>query len=416
MKGLLVSLFVVMTASFFWTDPALCQDMSNEEIIQELRALKERIDVLEQELTKKDREIDRLKAETLKRQEMHHVIDEMKSEGGPLEALKDRVRIGGLIELGGAWEGVNNRDGTDADQSDINLTTVALAVEADINEWVSAEATLLYEDPTFGIDTSVELDTGIVVIGNAERFPFYFTGGKMYVPFGALLTHFPDDPLIDQPLALLLGETNEAAALVGVEHRGFSVSGYVFNGDMIETGKDNEMDSFGIDGHYEWSGEKGLELLIGASYISNIADSDGLTALLLISGVDSIRDHVGGFDAYVHIGYAGWFFDAEYMSATENFQANELATETGAGAKPAVWNLEAGYNWNWGKNLEIGLKYAGSDETENLGFPEDRYGLVLNQTIFESVIASLAFLHDEFHRSDSRDDRNVLFGQIALVF
>jgi hypothetical protein len=35
-------------------------------------------------------------------------------------------------------------------------------------------------------------------------------------------------------------------------------------------------------------------------------------------------------------------------------------------AQPAVWNLEGGYNWDWGKNLEIAFKYSGSHEAENL--------------------------------------------------
>jgi hypothetical protein len=293
-----------------------------------------------------------------------------------------------------------------------------LTVEADVHEWVNGAITLLYEDATFGDDTSVDLDGGTVTIGNLEKFPLYLTAGKIYVPFGALLTHFPDDPLIDQPLTLLLGETNEKAALVGLEHRGFSISGYAFNGDMDETEGENHVKSYGFDGHYEFAHERGLELLVGAAYTSNLADADSVTDELQGAGVNTLRDHVGGFNAYMHVGYGKMFFDAEYMTATEDFQPNELATGSGKGAQPAVWNFEAGYNWDWGRNLEIAFKYAGSDESENLGFPEDRYGLCLNQEIFESVIASLAFLHDKFGENDrdGRDDRNVVFGQIAVEF
>ena len=198
----------------------------------------------------------------------------------------------------------------------------------------------------------------------------------------------------------------------------FGVSGYAFNGDFHETEGENHIEHFGIDAHYNFTGDRDWEIMVGASYISNISDSDGLTGELQDLGVNSIRDYVGGFDSYLHIGYDNFFFDAEYMTATEDFEPAELATWRGDGAQPAVWNLEAGYNWDWGKNLEIAFKYAGSDESENLGFPEDRYGLALNQTIWDGVIVSLAYLHDEFEINDrdGRNERDVVLGQLAIEF
>lgn len=42
----------------------------------------------------------------------------------------------------------------------------------------------------------------------------------------------------------------------------------------------------------------------------------------------------------------------------------------------------------------------------------------LNQTIFEGIIASLAFLNDEFDENDrdGKNDRDVVFAQIAVSF
>ena len=84
-----------------------------------------------------------------------------------------------------------------------------------------------------------------------------------------------------------------------------------------------------------------------------------------------------------------------------------------------VWNVEAGYNLDWGKNLEIVLKYAASDEAEVGGLPETRYGLCLNQDIFEDVVVSLGYLYDEFDEDedlDGRDSRNLAFAQLAIEF
>lgn len=154
---------------------------------------------------------------------------------------------------------------------------------------------------------------------------------------------------------------------------------------------------------------------VGASYISNVAEADGLTDGL---GVDEIDDCVGGAGAYGHLDIYDFFLDAEFMAALNHFERGELAVGNGDGAKPSVWNIEAGYNWNWGKNLEIVLKYAGSDEAEGLGYPEDRYGINFNQEIFKGVIGSVGYIHDEFDRNDidNRDDRDLLFTQITVEF
>ncbi|MBW1768302.1 MAG: LbtU family siderophore porin, partial [Deltaproteobacteria bacterium] len=211
MKKFMTIILSVMIMGFMLPASAQCESMSNDAIVEELKALKERINRLEGELEIKDQEIETLKAQTVKRDEMADVIEEMKSEEGPLagimDGIMDKINISGLIEFGGARESVDNRNGTDTSQSDLCLTTAELTVEAEVNEWVNVATTLLYEDATFGDETSIDLDVGTLSIGNTEKFPLYFTGGALYVPFGALLTHFPDDPIIDQPLTLVLGET-----------------------------------------------------------------------------------------------------------------------------------------------------------------------------------------------------------------
>ncbi|UCF73423.1 MAG: LbtU family siderophore porin [Deltaproteobacteria bacterium] len=347
------------------------------------------------------------------------IKEELKQElwGGWGAGIQDRIQLSGLIEFGGAWQDVTYRDGTGLDQSDLALTTVELTAEAEVNDWTNVAITLLYEDATFGDETSVDLDTAALSVRNTEGFPVYLSAGAMYVPFGALLTHFPDDPLMDVPLTLLLGETREKALLVGVEHGGLSLSGYLFNGDMDETGQENHIEGYGLDANYSCGDEEVWDILVGISYISNIADSDGLEGALKDRGVNTIEEYIGGFDIYLHVGYGDFFFDVEYMAATDDFKPAELATD-GQGARPAVWNFEFGYNLAWAGNLEIALKYAGSDESGALGFPKERYGIALNQEILEGAIVSLAYLNDDYEDDDihGRDNRDVVYGQVAIAF
>ena len=422
-KGLMVPFLLFVMNGLVFVGSGMCGEISNAEIMQELKALKERISDLEEKLNQKDLEIRQLKTETVGQVEVSRGPNETEPGEGLLDKIQDRVTIGGLVEVGAAYKATNNRDGTDVDSSDINLTTVELGIEININDWANIETVFLYEDPFENDEEDgVSLDVGTLTIGNPEKCPFYLTAGKMYLPFGALLTHLPDDPLVDQPMTLTFGETSEKAALVGFEQSGFSAACYLFNGDLDESANDNTVESFGFDVNYSTLEDSALELLAGVSYISNVADSDGLTDYITgddnpFAPVEYIKEYVSAFAAYLHLGYNNLFFDAEYMSALERFDPSEISAG-GDGAKPSVWNIEAGYNWDWGKNLEMVIKYAGSDETEALGFAQDRYGFGFNQALYEGIIVSAAYYRDKFHKNDAdaRDDGHTLFGQIAVEF
>lgn len=233
----------------------------------------------------------------------------------------------------------------------------------------------------------------------------------MYVPYGAQLTHFPDDPLVDQPMTLAFGEINEKALLVGYGNRGLVVSGYVFNGEADEFGSDDAIDDFGFDLNYAPPKNRPVDLFTGISYVSDIAE--GLGGVLHDGFV---HDNVDAYAIYLHLGFKNLFFDAEFMTAMDRFANGELSGPEAE--KPSVWNMEFGFIWNWGKNLEIVFKYAGSDETGGLGYAEDRYGICLNQELFDSVVGSVAYYRDDFHRDDidDRDSRDVLFGQLQIAF
>jgi hypothetical protein len=424
-RGIIIA-GIMSVVMVFLPSAGRCLDVSNSEIMEELKALKARIDVLEEKLKEKDHEIERLKDEQVVHTAPESELDEKELKDGILDKISDLVSIGGLIEVGAAYQGIKNRDGTDEDDSDIDLTTVEIGVEVKVNEWVNAQTVFLYEDP-FGNnpedESDVTLDVGTVTIGNCDEFPFSLTAGKMYVPFGAILTHLPDDPLVEQPMTLLFGETSEKAVLLGYQQNGFNVSGYVFNGDMDEYGSDNTIGDFGFDITYTAPEGNILELLTGVSYMSDIAESDGLSDYITsddhpIGPLEYIDDPVDGFAAYLHLGINEIFFDAEYMTALSEFDPTEIALGGDNGARPSVLNIETGYNWNWGKNLEIVLKYEGSHETGALGYPHRRYGIGFNQEIMDSLTGSVAYFRDRFHSDDAqgRDDRDILCSQISVEF
>ena len=331
-------------------------------------------------------------------------------EKGPI----DKFNFGLLIE-----SGVVDRDqnANGEDENDISLTTVSLSIEAIVNRWVTGETNFLYEDPGFSDDdTSLDVEEGFLTIGNMDEFPVYAKVGNFYVPYGAVLTHFPDDPLMDSPVTLAFGELNERTLLTGFEKWGLSLSAYVFNGTVEKTADDADaIDSFGFDANYTYESEPNeLTLQVGAYYLSNLADTNGISDVV----PGTLERLVDGWAAYLSSSWGKFFLDAEYMGALDEFRVAELADENGMEAEPSVWNIEFGLNHDWWRNLEVAFKIAGSDEAENLSIPETRFGVVLNQEIFENTILSAGYLNDDFETdifdNSTEDQRSTLFTQIAI--
>jgi len=424
---LLLSLFMAGMAIISWIPGSSAAEVGLEQQVQELirqnQFLTDRLKQVEQQLSE-------MKAKTMPAEverrvsQIEEKLEKKTPATGFLSDLENRITINGLLEFGGAYQSVDRKREGHKQDSDICLTTAQIGISAEVNDWVNGEMVLLYEDATFGEETSVDIDEAFITLGNTEKFPFFFKGGKMYVPYGSLLEHFPDDPLIDVPMTLTMGETSEKAVLIGAEYKGFAVSGYVFNGDVEEAGGDgdNVVESYGLDANYAFEDEdSGLDFLVGGSYISNVFEADGLTDALDGLGAD-IADYVGGTAAYFHVGYKGLFFDAEYMAATDNaelcIERSFDVTDVGKVENMEVWNVEVGYNYNWWRNLEIAIKYAGSNDCEYFGFPKDRYGINFNQEIFDNTILSFGYLYDEYDKSDveDRDSRDLFFSQIAIEF
>ena len=430
MKKVLLFCLLFLWATFFALGPV--QAETYDDLKAEIRALMEQNKALTERLKRVEEELNHLKA-----REGAEKMAEPQGEGesgtsGFLSEAQKRVKLSGLLEFGGAYKNTSYKHGDDVDESDLAMTTVELDFSAKLNNWVDVTGVLLYEDPTFTSDeNSFDVDSASVVIGNDQE-PFTLTLGKIYVPFGGLFTYFPDDPLIDSPLTLLLGETNEKAAVLQYSNGGLFISTYVFNGDVEEEGEDeNRIESYGFDINFKYGfdfsqlnfykrGEKYqhkeeacVDFIVGASYISNLADSDYVSDMI----GDTVDDYVGGMDFYLHMEHCGLFLEAEYMGATEAF-SEEVLSSGHTGARPYVWNLEAGFTYNWWKELEIAFKWAGSHDTEGLALPESRFGINFNQTLFEGVTFSLGYLHDEYHDHDveSRDDRDLMYGQMAVEF
>ena len=416
MNKWLIGAFLAFITVFFMM-PSVCvsEEMSNYELMQELKALKEQIRILEEKLNKQEKE--EIKKEPAQEGDKFHGgsggklglperirrIEEKMEQKGVLGKWADKITLSGVVEAEACYQDMDydNPATKDDDSSDITLATVELGVDVDIIKHVKGRVLFLWEED----DTEpVDVDEGFITLDGEDVVPLYLNVGKLYVPFGNFESHF-----ISDPLTLELGETRESALTVGYMNKWMDVSVSAFNGDIDETGEDNHIESYVAGASFSVPEEliSNFGITAGVSYISNIADSDGLEG----ETPGEIKDYVGGFNAFLSISFMDKFFlECEYLGALDEFKAGELLFDGGNEFQPETWNFELAYAaTDW---LEVAVKYEGGDDLGDF-LPEDQYGAALTFGLFENTSLALEYLHGEFENDDERD---LVTTQLAVEF
>ncbi|MDY6790004.1 MAG: LbtU family siderophore porin [Thermodesulfobacteriota bacterium] len=317
----------------------------------------------------------------------------------------ENITLSGAIEVEAGFEDIDYNDPAtpDEDSSDIAVATVEVGLDAEIVKHVSGHILFLYEED----DTDLEVDEAIISIKGEDVVPLYLNAGQMYVPFGNFESH-----MISDPITLELGETRESAVVVGFATDWLDISAGVFNGDIDETGEDNKIESYVAGAVFTLPENtvSGFALSAGASYISNIGDSDSLQEDIA-AGPVTVRDYVAGYSAFISISALDRFFlNAEYLTADDEFAAGELSFDGGRKFKPSTWYAELAVGVI--DDLEISARYEASDDGGDF-LPEKRYGGAITYGLFENTSLGLEYLHGEFKNDDETD---VVTAQLAIEF
>jgi hypothetical protein len=316
----------------------------------------------------------------------------------------ENVTLSGAVEVEAGFEKIDYNDPAtkDEDSSDIVIATVELGIDAVIVKHVSGHILFFYED-----DADLEVDEAIISIDGEDVVPLYLNAGQMYVPFGNFESH-----MISDPVTLELGETRESAVVAGFANDWLDISAGVFNGDIDETGEDNKIESYVAGAVFSLPENSipGFGLSAGASYISNIGDSNSLQEDIE-AGPITVNDYVAGYSAFISISALDKFFlNAEYLTAADEFAAGELSFDGGQKFKPSTWYVELAVGVI--EDLEIAVRYEASDDCGDF-LPEKRYGAAITYGLFENTSFGLEYLHGEFKNDDETD---VATAQLAIEF
>ncbi len=264
------------------------------------------------------------------------------------------IEFSGAVEV----EASSSEDYAGATTSDIVVATAALAVDAKLNNRVSGHLAFLYEEDdaefdgaTFGLD---EATLSLQVTQMAS-----LSAGRMFVPFGSF-----ESNMISDPLTLELGETSETAIMLSTEDRGVTASIYAFKGDVDEISvppaTDDDTISYGVKVGYA-----AANMWMGASYISNIAESDGLQ-----QAGNSVASAVEGMGVNFGIKVNNATLILEHVAAADNFtNGDNLAGNVVANSEtPTASNIEVAFNLQ--KGATFALAYQMTDEAQFLDMPE----------------------------------------------
>ncbi|MBU4353036.1 MAG: LbtU family siderophore porin [Nanoarchaeota archaeon] len=401
----LLGCFLFLTAAVVLvSDPGLSQEMTKEDIIKELNELKERTRRLEQALkVLEEGEIPTKKGAKEKIQ--HGGVKGIRERMVALKRPVDGIEFGGAIEVEASYERFRPEKGESESSSDLTVGTVEFAVDASITDRLRAHVLFEYED-----GGAVVVDEAIIHFQAEEvcipdlscKSPWYANVGKLNVPFGYFESHFISDPLTKE-----LGDTKETAVIVGVHHSLMNVAAGVFNGDVDKAGNDDHVESYLAAGMFTLPEEivPNLSLMAGVSYISNIADSDGLTDFLYEEfGMDTIEAYVGGLSAFLSFSFEDrYFFETEYVGASEAFKENR-------NFEPKAWNFE--FAFRPVEDFEIAIGYGVSKDALNF-LPEMQIGSVAIYKIFENTSISLEYIYRVF---ENDDEVTKLTTQLAVEF
>mgnify|MGYP000916669688 CR=1 FL=1 len=412
MKRILNTIVFALMLLFcgFAAGPSSAADVSTAQLMEELEAMKRRVQQLEEQLQRTaaadEAQKDSGRAAAVEEEglpERIRKIEQQLKEKTLPSTLAKRVTLSGLIEAEAGYEKIRYSDPAraDEDSSDIILSTVELGVDVDIAKHVSGHVLFLWEED----DTEpVDMDEGFITLDGEDIVPLYLTAGKMYVPFGNYETFF-----ISDPLTLEIGETRESGVRAGFYNDLLDASAAVFNGDVGKIRDDDHIDSFVGSIAFSLPEEliTDLGLTAGAAYLSNIADSDGLEGET--SG--EIQDEIAGLGAFLSLAYRDRaFLQCEYVGALDHFEAGELSFDEGRAAKPRAWNVE--FALVPVADITLAVKYEGS---RDLGVfqPEKQYGAAITYDLFANTAISLEYLRGEHENGDRRD---LLTTQLAIEF
>lgn len=285
----------------------------------------------------------------------------------------ERVSVSGVAEF---LATASDEDGNSS--NDIDVDTVELTIDAEVNDFIAVSTTLKYEDDPEGED-DFAVDEAIVVIGG-EDSPLTLVAGKTGVPFAVINGGTWTDPLTDD-----FTDNTDDVAILTASTGGLTGDIYLFKGDQEN---DDTVDNFGVNLGYE--SESGFA--VGAGYLNNIGNTEPFGSS---EKVNALR-----LSAAFEMGALA--LSGEYIKA-DRFDSE-------GGAEPAVAHLSADYGIDnlLGASGNLAIGYSETDEAQFLDLAESRVVIGLSRELGENAEVIVEYVREESYSDEEVDTLNVV--------
>lgn len=357
-----------------------------EEI--DVEALLERLEIAEQRLRHLEDTQDALDAEA--NAEYYKEDDDDDDDD---DEAGSELSISGEIELEAEYE---KEDGEEH-ESELGLEEVEIEIEGEINENLSAELVLLYEDEGQE-DSNIEVDVAQIIY-EFDETPWTMIAGRQYVPFGSY-----ESALSSDPLTLDLGEAQENALTFEYSQNALTASVYLFGGDNARNNR-SLVDNFGAAINYSTD-----TVSFGVGYINDLGDSDLAQETIENGGVGSTA-YVDAFTAHLIVNINDLTLIAETVQANDSFNLPTTALD---GQEPQAQNLEVDYTFEIaGKEAVFAVSAQSTDEAEALGLAEKKRAVALGIELNDNL--ELTF---EASRSEDYDgeEEQAISAELGVSF
>ena len=325
-----------------------------------------------------------------------------------------------ILQLSGSLEGALNYASSyhHVQSSSVTLTTAEIDFNAIASPWATGFMALDYDGSPVSTgnrapNSRIYVGRGFVTVGNLNVNPFYFTAGKIYLPFGRYA-----NSMVSTPLTESMGRILTPAVLLGFQlNDGLYGSVYGFTGDQT-SGPSDIIKQEGVNAGYKkiFANKNGYS--VGLGWVSNIADSQGMqntgysTSANQFGGFgvaqpnstasnDNLRHAVDGGDVHARLILGRFTVLTEYLEAMRSFDSRDLSFNNKA-ASPSALHSELDYLLpfipeKYGTSL--GVMYGRTWQALALNLPEQSYAVYLNTSIWQETTESIEFRHNTDYAS-----------------
>lgn len=319
--------------------------------------------------------------------QQYQLMQECHELGIPTPDLPE-VTLGGKLEgqtaYGSTYQGSRS--------ADVSFSGAELDTYVQGNSWVSGYMALDYDPDERRDGSRLFMNRAFITIGNLSQFPLYASIGQVYVPFGRY-----SSLMVTTPVTQALVRTRARTLTLGYQQTGSSAlhtEVYAFQGLTNNLpSRSNQSNEWGTDIGYEFNNGGLMSGEVGAGYISNLADSQGMQARVF-SNTENLRHRVPALNVYGTLAINPVVFLAEYAGAVKSFDVNDISFAN-QGARPTAFHTEASYTFKTGsKPSSIGVGYGHTSQALAVGLPQDRYSVFYNVDIWRDTNLALEYRHD----------------------